>query len=426
MRRLILYIAMSLSLISLSSAQQQNNNPPTGTCPAGLCFIQNTNGLQYTQHGASFNVDGSGTAGGTLSANVVNSNTNFQIGGGSVLSIGLATDGTLFVGPGAGASNVQGQGQGNTFAGSQAGYKNTNGNSNSFFGGQAGYNNTASENSFFGDQAGINNTTGGGNTFVGTGAGYSNTEGNYNTFTGLAAGAGNGTGSSNTFLGFAAGQSNNAGNYNIMLGFNAGYYSNSGNNNIYIGNSDGLSSESSTIRIGGDVGSGYGAQTAAYMAGIYGVNVGGVPVQINGNGQLGASTSSRRFKDQIRDMGDSTDALMKLRPVTFLYKPEYANGDRTLQYGLIAEEVAEVYPDLVAYDKNNQPFTVRYQYLASMLLNEFQKQHHREEEQAKVIESQKQEIEGLRQQLQLQNASMQMRLSKLESMVERQTTVAEK
>ena len=76
-------------------------------------------------------------------------------------------------------------------------------------------------------------------------------------------------------------------------------------------------------------------------------------------------------------MGDSTSALMKLRPVTFLYKPEYANGEQTLQYGLIAEEVAKIYPELVAYDNDGQPYSVRYQYLSNMLLNEVQKQYRR-------------------------------------------------
>ena len=92
-------------------------------------------------------------------------------------------------------------------------------------------------------------------------------------------------------------------------------------------------------------------QTKTYISGIYGsTSSSGIPVYINSNGQLGTQTSSVRFKEQVRDMGDSTSALMKLRPVTFLYKPEYADGERTLQYGLIAEEVAKVYPELVAYD----------------------------------------------------------------------------
>ena len=91
---------------------------------------------------------------------------------------------------------------------------------------------------------------------------------------------------------------------------------------------------------------------------------------------------------------------MKLRPVTFFYKPEYDNGQHTLQYGLIAEEVAKVYPELVAYDKDGQPYTVRYQYIATMLLNEVQKQYHRAEAQAEVIKAQQQKIDGLEQQLQ--------------------------
>jgi hypothetical protein len=156
-------------------------------------------------------------------------------------------------------------------------------------------------------------------------------------------------------------------------------------------------------------------------------------VYINSNGQLGTLTSSLRFKEQVNDMADSTNALMKLLPVTFFYKPEYEKGPRTLQYGLIAEEVAKVYPELVAYDKDGQPYTVRYQYLSTMLLNEFQKQYRRTEEQTKAvawqqekIESQQREIESLKQQLQLQNAAMQDRLSRLEGLVRAQITIAEK
>jgi septal ring factor EnvC (AmiA/AmiB activator) len=136
-------------------------------------------------------------------------------------------------------------------------------------------------------------------------------------------------------------------------------------------------------------------------------------------------------------MGDSTSALMKLRPVTFLYKPEYSKGDRTLQYGLIAEEVAQVYPELVAYDNDGQPYTVRYQYLTPMLLNELQKEHavvtaQQQELQTQLqqIKTQRQEIDGLKLQLQQQNASLQRknasleeRLTKLESYVATQTRV---
>jgi hypothetical protein len=141
-----------------------------------------------------------------------------------------------------------------------------------------------------------------------------------------------------------------------------------------------------------------------------------VEVYVNGQGQLGTTTSSLRFKEQVRDMGDSTNDLMKLRPVTFFYKPEYANGEHTLEYGLIAEEVAKVYPELVAYDKDGQPYTVRYQYIATMLLNEVQKQNHRAEAQADLIKAQQQEIDDLKQQLQVQNATLQERLSRLEAL----------
>jgi hypothetical protein len=108
---------------------------------------------------------------------------------------------------------------------------------------------------------------------------------------------------------------------------------------------------------------------------------------------------------------------MNLWPVTFLYKPEDDKGPRTLQYGLIAEEVAEVYPDLVAYEPDGKPYTVKYQYLTTMLLNEMQKQYHRAEVQDEVIKTQQQEIDGLKTQLLLQNAAFQERLSRLEGMV---------
>ena len=212
----------------------------------------------------------------------------------------------------------------------------------------------------------------------------------------------------------------------VRTGYTPGLSNTTGNNDIYIGNLGPSSgSESSTIRIGGDVGGGYGPQTAAYIAGIHGTNIGsGSAVYINSSGQLGTLTSSRRFKEQIRDMGDGTSGLMKLRPVTFLYKPEYDKGERTLQYGLIAEEVAEVYPDLVAYEPDGKPYTVRYQYLTTMLLNEMQKQYHRAEAEAELNKTQQQEIDNLKAQLRLQNAAFQERLLRLESIAGTQTQIA--
>ena len=431
MRRLTtLYIAMFLSLISLCSAQQQNHPSTAGSqniSSPGLVYIQNTTSPQT----ANFDITGNGVVWGTLQGNFIQGNKinnygAYQVGGTNVLSIGLATDGNLFVGSGAGPGTVQGAGQGNAFLGYQTGYHNT-----------TGFNNV-----FSGAQAGFSNTTGGGNVYAGFQAGYSNQTNGHNTAIGSWAGFAN-IGYANTFLGDSAGSQNTTGSSNVFVGFGAGSLNFSGNNDIYIGTYGPESgSEDGAIRIGNQ------NQSAAFISGIYGTNVHGNYVYISANGQLGTASSSRRFKEQIKDMGDSTDALMKLRPVTFLYKPEFANGDRTLQYGLIAEEVAEIYPDLVSYEKDGKtPYTVRYQYLASMLLNEVQKQYHRADEQGQLIESQQKQIEGqrsqievqrteitaqsqqienLKQELQLQNASMQERMSKLESLVDRKTTVARK
>ena len=119
-------------------------------------------------------------------------------------------------------------------------------------------------------------------------------------------------------------------------------------------------------------------------------------------------------------MGDSSSRLFQLRPVTFFYKPQYDDGSHTLQYGLIAEEVAKVYPEMVAYDKVGQPYTVKYQLLAPMLLNEVQKQHAVVAAQQDVIETQQQQANAQQKQiesLQKQNAELQQRLARLESLI---------
>jgi hypothetical protein len=323
----------------------------------------------------------------------------------------------------AGYSNTTGNS--NTFYGSLAGYANTAGSYNTFFGGGAGSQNNCNSdgicgenNTFLGTLAGGSNTVGSDNTFVGTEAGNSNhcnsdgVCGGKNTFTGAMAGSNNITGNGNTFAGASAGLANHAGSNNIFIGQNAGANNLDTNDNIYIGSSGATYRESATIRIGED-----GVQQYVYIQGIYGASTfNGTQVFVDSTGQLGTIRSSARFKEQVRDMGDSTSALMKLRPVTFLYKPEYTKGERTLQYGLIAEEVANVYPELVAYDDDGQPYTVRYHYITTMLLNEVQKQYHRAKAEAKVIQTQEQKI-----------ADLEQRLSRLEKLVSIQVqTVAQK
>jgi hypothetical protein len=138
----------------------------------------------------------------------------------------------------------------------------------------------------------------------------------------------------------------------------------------------------------------------AFIAGISNTTgSGGSAVYISGD-QLFIHTSSRQYKEDIQDMGDASNGLMQLRPVTFYYRLEYANGPRTVQYGLIAEEVAEVFPDLVQYDpKTGEPQTVHYHLVNAMLLNEVQKQQRQLLEQNEQIHQQKKELSALKEQL---------------------------
>jgi len=229
------------------------------------------------------------------------------------------------------------------------------------------------------------NTTGSLNTAVGTGSLPSNTTGNTNTAVGVESLNSNTTASSNTAVGYEAlaftstGGNNTAlganalgrtsGTDNIGIGVLAGVNIAGGSNNIDIGN-HAPGNESNTIRIGDIT-----KQTATFIAGIDGVTISsGTQVLIDSNGQLGTLTSSLRFKEDVQTMGDASHDLMKLRPVVFHYKAPYDDGSHLLQYGLIAEEVAKVYPDLVQYDAKGQPFTVRYHEINAMLLNEIQKQ----------------------------------------------------
>jgi hypothetical protein len=221
---------------------------------------------------------------------------------------------------------------------------------------------------------------------VGAGA-FSNhpDSGGLNTAVGANALQSNSGGEDNTAIGYDALLSLMTGARNIAIGATAGINLSNGNDDVYIGN-QGVSTEFNTMRLGSN-------QTATFIAGISGQNVvGGVQVMIDSNGHLGTVASSQRFKQDIHDMGDASSGLMQLRPVTFRYKPQYDNGTGTLQYGLIAEEVAKVYPGLVQFSDNGEPMTVYYNLLTSMLLNEVQKEH-------RQIESQQQQIERLTERL---------------------------
>jgi hypothetical protein len=291
-------------------------------------------------------------------------------------------------------------GNNNTASGISALQDNTTGNENTASGsGALFYSATGDDNTAAGYNALNGNTTGSYNTASGSAALYSNTSGSYNTATGNAALWHNTTGNYNNAAGLyaltlnttgyrneasgawalqfntvghdntAAGQgallSNTTGSYNIGLGENAGYYVTTGNNNIEIGNF-GNAADARLIRIGTQ-----SVHTATYIAGIGGAHVTGSAVYITATGQLGVLASSERYKTAIAPMGQSSEKLQQLRPVTFQLKTD-PKGE--VQYGLIAEEVAKVYPELVIRDDIGKIQGVRYEELAPMLLNEAQQQ----------------------------------------------------
>jgi hypothetical protein len=261
---------------------------------------------------------------------------------------------------------------GNTADGYQALYSNGPGTSNTASGYEALYSTSANDNTADGYQAIYSDSTGANNTADGNQALFSNTSGSDNTATGFFAMFFSTTGSQNTAIGYGALAGNLSGANAIAIGYNAGGAGGNGNN-IEIGNG-GSSSDSGAIRIGTS-----GTQTSFFVAGVSGVNVGSaVPVMIDSaTGQLGTVSSSRRFKEDIQDMGDASRDLLRLRPVTFRYKQPFADGSKPIQYGLIAEEVAEVYPNMVAHSADGEIETAKYQMLGPMLLNEVQ--HHETE-----------------------------------------------
>ena len=273
----------------------------------------------------------------------------------------------------------------NTAYGYLALWFNTQGGSNTASGAYALLNNTTGNNNTASGQFALgNNTTGEHNTAIGAGALGENTEANNNTASGYYALGKNTTGAANTALGNSALRDNAIGNlntalgavallqskgtFNIAIGANAGISLKRGSSNIYLGYTEGAATESKTMRLGS-------AQTRTFIAGIRGKRTGranAVAVYIDSRGQLGTLNSSRRFKEDIRDMDEASRRLYELRPVTFHYK-QPGEDDKPLEYGLIAEEVAKVYPDLVTYGADGQIEAVQYHKLTPMLLNEVQR-----------------------------------------------------
>ena len=270
---------------------------------------------------------------------------------------------------------------------------------------------SATNNTFVGPSAGSSNETGSGNTYIGTYAGSSSKNGVQNVYIGYSAGGGftNGGGIANVFVGTGSGQRTNLGGSNTFLGSGAGGTQITGNSNtaLGVGAGSGVITADNVIAIGAQ---GANVDSSCFIGNIRGVttaNTNAIPVVIDSAHQLGTMSSSRRFKNEIQPMDKASEAILALRPVTFHYKSDKAG---TPQFGLVAEEVAEVNPDLVVRDDEGEIYTVRYDAVNAMLLNEFLKTHRKMEAQEAMIARQQKQIETLT--AGLQKVSAQLELSK--------------
>jgi hypothetical protein len=215
-------------------------------------------------------------------------------------------------------------------------------------------------------------------------------------------------------------EKNREGQYNIALGYRAGRDI-EGSHNILIGHR-GDSDDENTIRIGGDDDA---EHDRAFVAGIRGVMTGhddAVTVVIDSHGQLGTISSSRRYKEQIEGMSIHSAPLMDLRPVIFRYRKAFQDGTQPIQYGLIAEEVAKVFPELVVFNAEGKAETVKYQLLSSLLLNEFLKSTDRQQAERQL---QQQQIDALQQRVRFLEG-IAGRLEALEQKISEPTLVGEK
>jgi len=379
----LLLIPLALACLAVSPAAQAVSPPPDGGYSGGNT-AEGQNAL-FTLTTGEFNTAvgffalDSNTTGsfntalgaGTLFANTVSSNT--AVGAGALLSNTI--------------------GFGNTATGAFALVSNT-----------TGLTNVAN-----GYQALSSNTTGGKNTAIGTGALFSNTIGVENTATGLGALAANTTGVDNTANGLNALVANITGSGNTAIGSGALGFNTSGHGNTALGDGAGgnVTTATNVISIGSN---GANVSNSCFIGNIRGittVNNDATQVMIDSAGQLGTVSSSRRYKTDIKPMDKGSESILALKPVSFRYK---VHKDATPQFGLIAEQVAKVNPDLVVRDKNGEIYTVRYDAVNAMLLNEFLKEHHQVQDLKAIVAGQQKQIEALT--AGLQKVSAQVEASK--------------
>jgi len=306
--------------------------------------------------------------------------SNFSTGVGAGTLVLNTTDSNTAVGAAAMLLNTTGTE--NTALGTAALVYNDSGSYSTAVGAFALFNSTGiGFNTAVGERTLFNNTTGDQNTAVGTsgfGGGpalFSNTSGRFNTAVGGAALSNNTDGNDNTAVGAGALNDNIHGNENAAVGLNALVHA-TGNNNVALGSNAGNQAVGSdNVYIGYNMQGSAGESNACYIKSIFGQTAaGGSAVFIDANSKLGTVTSSKRFKEDIQPMDNASDTLFALKPVTFRYKKDI-DPQSFPQFGLVAEDVEAVSPGLVVRDKEGKPYSVRYDAVNAMLLNEFLKEH---------------------------------------------------
>jgi Chaperone of endosialidase len=411
------------------------NTGDGNTAIGAAALLLNTTGANNTADGTAALVNNStGEDNTAVGAFALNSNTaskNTAIGSNALQSNTTAAGNTA-VGSDALVANTTGEGNtadgtfalmnntegdDNTASGFSALRSNTTGAFNTANGAFALFSNTTARfNTAIGDEALVSNTTGFTNTATGASALDSNTEGDDNTATGAFTLSANTTGGSNVANGVSTLRSNTTGSGNTAIGSGALFFS-TGNFNTALGDTAGANvrTASNVICIGAPLVFGEDVSNSCYIGSIFGqISSGGTAVFINADGKLGTTTSSRRFKEEIKPMERSSEALFALEPVTFRYKSEI-DPQGISQFGLVAEEVEAINPDLVVRDKEGKVNTVRYEAVNAMLLNEFLKEHRKVEElqaivarQQKSFARQQAQIEALASGLQKVSAELEI------------------
>ncbi len=392
------------------------NTIGTSNTAVGFTALQiNTTGINNTAMGA--NALNSNIVGTTNTAIGFNALTASTVSGNTAVgSSSMAANTTGISNTAVGSSSLAANtiGTSNTAIGSSSLAANTTGALNTAVGSSALAANTGGrENTAVGNQALVSNTTGIFNTALGEGTLFTNTIGIQNTAVGWEALVNCTTGSNNTAIGSGAFTNINTGSNNIAVGLGAGNGLQSGSGNIYINGFPASAAESNTIRIGT-------SQTTCVIQGIRGATAtGGIAVLVGATGILGTTTSSIKFKENVEDMKNASEDIYKLRPVTFTYTEDETEA---LQYGLIAEEVDNIFPNLVAKDTNNEPYSVQYHILPVLLLNEMKKQQKTINAQQSAIHNQNIMIDNLEMDIVTINAALISLQQQMQNFNERMKT----